>query len=214
MAKSTKQKYYVVWKGNNPGIYTSWTDCQLQIKGYEGALYKSFTSKEEAEEAYNSSAHHYFQSKKKADSTPKANARTLFAGEIIENSLCVDAACSGNPGPMEYRGVYTGNDQQLFHLGPIYGTNNIGEFLAIVHGLALIKQNKWEMSIYTDSKTAMSWIKQRKCKTKLERNQKTATVHDLIERAEKWLNSNSYTTKIYKWDTDRWGEIPADFGRK
>lgn len=214
MAKSTKQKYYVVWKGVNPGVYTSWTDCQLQTKGYEGALYKSFSTEEEAIEAYNSSAHHYFQSKKKDTTTSSTNRRALFASEIIENSLCVDAACSGNPGPMEYRGVYTGNDQQLFHFGPIHGTNNIGEFLALVHGLALMKQKNWDMPIYSDSRTAISWVRQKKCKTKIERNEKTATVHDLIERAEKWLNSNTYTTKILKWETEKWGEIPADFGRK
>ena len=57
MAK--KQKYYVVWKGVSPGVYHSWTDCQLQIKGYEGALYKSFDTREEAEQAFASSAFHY-----------------------------------------------------------------------------------------------------------------------------------------------------------
>lgn len=214
MAKSGKQKYYVVWKGVNPGVYTSWTDCQLQTKGYEGALYKSFSTENEAIEAYNSSAHHYFQSKKKDTTATTVDRKAFFAHEIIENSLCVDAACSGNPGPMEYRGVYTGNDQQLFHLGPIHGTNNIGEFLALVHALALMKQNNWDMPIYSDSRTAMSWVRQKKCKTKLERNEKTATVYDLVARAEKWLNSNTYTTKILKWETDKWGEIPADFGRK
>ncbi|EGJ70525.1 putative ribonuclease H1 [Bacteroides coprosuis DSM 18011] len=212
MAK--KQKYYVVWKGVNPGIYTSWTDCQLQINGYEGALYKSFPTLEKAEYAYASSPYDFFQKKTSTNSDPKDLQKQQIPAEVFENSLCVDAACSGNPGPMEYRGVYTATGQQLFHYGPIQGTNNIGEFLALVHGLAYLKQQGWDMPIYSDSRNAISWIKQKKCKTKLERNTKTATVYDLIARAEKWLKSNSYSTPIYKWETEKWGEIPADFGRK
>ena len=134
--------------------------------------------------------------------------------EVLENSLAVDAACSGNPGQMEYRGVYVASRQQIFHFGPLYGTNNIGEFLAIVHGLALLKQKNIQLPIYSDSVNAIGWVKKKQCKTKLERNEKTEELFKLIERAEKWLAQNTYTTQILKWDTKKWGEIPADFGRK
>lgn len=211
MAK--KSKFYVVWKGVNPGIYTNWTDCQLQTKGYEGALYKSFPTRSEAEKAYNSSPYSYF-STNKSTSGPATPTQGVLPAEVLENSICVDAACSGNPGPMEYRGVYTATGQQLFHYGPTEGTNNIGEFLALVHGLAYLKQNNWDMPIYSDSVNAIKWIKLKKCRTKMARNKKTEVVHNLIERAEYWLQNNSYTTTIIKWDTQKWGEIPADFGRK
>ena len=211
MAK--KRKYYVVWKGGNPGIYTNWTDCQLQTKGYEGALYKSFPTKEEAEKAYTSSPYHYFNTNKSTQPNTISESGVLHA-EVLENSLSVDAACSGNPGPMEYRGVYTATGQQLFHFGPIEGTNNIGEFLALVHGLGYLKQQNWDMPLYSDSVNAIKWIERKKCRTKLARNKKTEVVYDLIARAEKWLQTNSYTTPILKWDTKKWGEIPADFGRK
>ena len=135
-----KQKFYVVWEGVTPGIYTSWTDCQLQIKGYEAAKYKSFDTREEAEGALTTSPYAYIGKNAKAKSnTPKTASDTLPAC-VIDNSLAVDAACSGNPGPMEYRGVHVASRQQIFHFGPMKGTNNIGEFLAIVHGLALLKQ--------------------------------------------------------------------------
>ena len=131
------------------------------------------------------------------------------------NCVAVDAACSGNPGPMEYRGVYLLTGQQIFHFGPVYGTNNIGEFLAIVHALALMKQKGISMTIYSDSRNALSWVKQKKCKTKLERTPKTEELFQLIERAENWLKNNSYNhIPILKWETDQWGEVPADFGRK
>ena len=59
-----RKKYYVVWNGVSPGIYTSWTDCQLQINGYEGAIYKSFDTVEEAEKAYHSSPYLYIKKRK------------------------------------------------------------------------------------------------------------------------------------------------------
>ncbi len=207
-----KQKFYVVWEGVTPGVYTSWTDCQLQIKGYEGAKYKSFDTREEAERALATSSYAYIgkNAKKKSE---KVSSETLPAC-VIDNSLAVDAACSGNPGPMEYRGVHIASRQEVFHFGPTKGTNNIGEFLAIVHGLALLKQKGFDMPIYSDSVNAISWVRQKKCKTKLSRTAETEELFKLIERAEKWLRENTYTTRILKWETKEWGEIPADFGRK
>ena len=207
-----KQKFYVVWEGVTPGVYTSWTDCQLQIKGYEGAKYKSFDTREEAERALATPPYAYIgkNAKKKSE---KVSSETLPAC-VIDNSLAVDAACSGNPGPMEYRGVHIASRQEVFHFGPTKGTNNIGEFLAIVHGLALLKQKGFDMPIYSDSVNAISWVRQKKCKTKLPRTAETEELFKLIERAEKWLRENTYTTRILKWETKEWGEIPADFGRK
>ena len=208
-----KQKFYVVWEGVTPGIYSSWTDCQLQIKGYEGAKYKSFDSREEAERALASSPYAYIGKNATNKKENKPTLHTLHAA-VIENSLAVDAACSGNPGPMEYRGVHVASQQEIFHFGPMKGTNNIGEFLALVHGLALLKQKGFDMPVYSDSVNAISWVKQKRCKTKLPRTAETEQLFLLIERAEKWLKENTYSTPILKWETKEWGEIPADFGRK
>ena len=211
-----KNKYYVVWNGICPGIYTSWTDCQRQINGYEGAIYKSFNTQEEAEKAYNSS-HYIYIGKKKEETnleTKQSNDTSQYPQVVQKEAIAVDAACSGNPGPMEYRGVYLRTGQQIFHFGPIHGTNNIGEFLAIVHALALLKKQGLSMPIYSDSRNAIGWIKQKKCKTKLERNARTEEVFQMIDRAESWLKNNSYNTQVLKWNTSEWGEVPADFGRK
>lgn len=200
-----KKKFYVVWDGVSPGIYNSWTDCLLQTKGYENAKYKSFDTQEEAEKAFASTPYAYLGKKK---------AVQADSADIVRESLAVDAACSGNPGPMEYRGVYVRTGEEIFHFGPMLGTNNIGEFLAIVHGLALLKQKALKMPLYSDSKTAISWVKHKKCKTLLTRNENTAELFGLIDRAEKWLRENRYPTALLKWETKEWGEIPADFGRK
>lgn len=205
-----KKRFYVVWNGLAPGIYSSWDDCRAQIEGVKQALYKSFNTLEEAERAYSSSPREYIgNGEKKAK---PANGE--YPSEVIRNALAVDAACSGNPGMMEYRGVYIGTGEEIFHFGPIFGTNNIGEFLAIVHGLALLKQKGLEIPIYSDSRNALLWIKGKQCKTKLPRNSSSEELFKYIERAEKWLKENSYSTALYKWETSKWGEIPADFGRK
>ena len=212
MAKSTK--FYVVWQGKKLGIYTSWPECQEQINGVKTALYKSFESKAEAEMAFAGKAEDYIQ--KKSAVKPVTTKSKKNNNAIIWDSISVDAACSGNPGLMEYQGVDTKTKERIFHQGPfLIGTNNIGEFLAIVHALALYKQKGLHnRPIYSDSVTAMGWVKKKKANTKLEQNAKTANLYDLILRAENWLKQNSFTNPILKWETEVCGEIPADFGRK
>ncbi|MDR1678753.1 MAG: ribonuclease H family protein [Prevotellaceae bacterium] len=209
-----KQKFYTVWKGRETGVFPSWEECKLQVSGFDGAQYKSFDSEEEAKRA---SRQNYWSvvgergDKKNAVSSGENGS---FTPKNIE-SLAVDAACSGNPGVMEYRGVYSRTGEQIFYQGPFrQGTNNIGEFLALVHGLALLKQQGSSIPIYSDSVSAISWVKAKKCKTKLEENDENHDLFELIDRAETWLRENDYTTQILKWNTKAWGEIPADFGRK
>mgnify|MGYP002621839281 CR=1 FL=1 len=134
--------------------------------------------------------------------------------EVEADAIAVDAACSGNPGPMEYRGVDLRTGQQVFHFGPISGTNNIGEFLAIVHALALLSQSGSDMTIYSDSVSGMAWVRNKKAKTTLPMTPENARLYSIIQRAENWLKTHTYRNRIVKWNTDLWGEIPADFGRK
>lgn len=215
-----KQKYYVVWQGNQPGIYESWEECQKQVIGIAQAQYKSFEDKHEAELAFQRPYSEVKGKKTVRESMVGVdeNGMTIVregsvSGPVLD-SLAVDAACSGNPGVMEYQGVYVANRQQIFHFKAALGTNNIGEFLAIVHGLAYLKQHGLKQIIYSDSVNAINWVKRKECRTKLPLTPATAELWNYIRRAEAWLQSNTYTTEIRKWDTDNWGEIPADFGRK
>lgn len=203
-----KQKFYVVWKGRKPGIYTSWADCEAQVKGFEGAQYKGFESRESAKIAFKG-RYEDFKSK------PHAVRQWLFTpNPPMLPSLSVDAACSGSPGPLEYRGVNTETGEQVFRAGPFPGgTNNIGEFLAIVRGMEWLARHKLDWVIYSDSDTAVAWIRARKCNTKLARTASNAMLFQLIARAEESLK-NFKSFRIMKWDTKAWGENPADFGRK
>ncbi len=207
------QKFYVVWSGKKTGIFYSWDECKKQVSGYKGARYKSFPTEAEAKLAFQSGPSNASYMKK---NDKQEDHRSLHeAVTYIEESLSVDAACSGNPGDLEYQGVYTKTGEQIFHFGPIAnGTNNIGEFLAIVHALALLKKKNSDIPIYSDSLTAISWVRKKQVNTNIPRNKSTEKLWDIIDRSIKWLESNSYRNKIIKWETKILGEIKADFGRK
>ena len=222
MAKQ-KAKFYVVWQGREAGIYDSWAACEAQVKGV-AAKYKGFATLAEAQQALAANPEDYISRNATAKRSIVSSASDLQAlcADLQRSdlspkfpSLAVDAACSGNPGLMEFRGVIADTGTQVFHRGPyVGGTNNIGEFLAIVLGLAYLKKEKLDWSLYSDSKTAIAWVRQKQCKTKIEGNIHNQDLLLAVRAAEKWLHENTWTTPIYKWDTEHWGEIPADFGRK
>jgi len=203
-----QEKFYVVWSGKTPGVYSQWTECKVQIEGFENAKYKSFESFEDAQKAF-VVGWKYFYKKNEAAKPSKGEHRP--DGDFI----AVDAACSGNPGKMEYRGVFRESTREIFHQGPFEeGTNNIGEFLAIVHALALQTNKNSRLPIYSDSMSALIWIKKKKCGTKLLQTTTNEPIFDLIDRAETWLQTHNWNIPVLKWNTSLWGEIPADFGRK
>lgn len=208
-----KKKFYVVWKGKETGVFNSWDQCKKQIEGYKGAEYKSFEDLNEAETAFLKSFEVYKGKNVKTLDLSKEEIERI--GKPNLNSLSVDAACSGNPGIMEYQGVSSETKKVIFKNGPFQeSSNNIGEFLALVHALALLKQKGDKRPIYSDSRTAISWVKKKRCNSKIERNNKNEDSFLLVDRAVKWLHHNSIDNPILKWETKVWGEIPADFGRK
>ena len=212
-----KQKFYVVWRGRKPGVYDSWDDCKQQVEGFGEAAYKAYATLEDAEEAFWRGKEEAQPAQAVAGQDDKKGGTPLPAAAprpYDEDAIAVDAACSGNPGPMEYRGVDLRSGRELFHLGPMHGTNNIGEFLAIVHALALLKKQGVKRTVYSDSRNALIWVRQKQCKTRLERNAQTEGLFQLIDRAVIWLRNNKIEVPLLKWQTKEWGEVPADFGRK
>ena len=206
---NSKTKYYVVWKGRKTGIFTTWEACAAQVQGFTGAQYKSFASRLAAEQA--------FQGKYAAHvGKPVSSGEWLFSpNPPVAASYCVDAACSGSPGRLEYRGVVTSTGKEFFRQGPYeHGTNNVGEFLALVHALEWLKRKKISSPVYSDSETAISWVKKKACNTELIPDEHNAILFELIDQAEAWLEENTVNNRILKWDTQAWGEIPADFNRK
>jgi len=210
-------KFYVVWVGHQPGIYGTWAECQAQTKGYPQARFKSYETRSEAEQALTKGWQKSlnFSGKSSGASAKAKSGGSQTPPEVDYDSISVDVGCSGNPGIVEYKGVDTRTGEVLFYQGPIAkGTNNLGEFLAIVHALAYLKKLGSSKTIYTDSVTALSWIRKREVATNLVRDRSTEEIWLLVDRALKWLNTNTYANRIVKWDTRKWGEIKADFGRK
>lgn len=218
-----KQKYYVVWEGKVPGIYNSWAECQAQTNGYPQARFKAYESEAEAKAAMARGWKASFAAANSkvggAAATSTSRGKSASTGgtapQAEMDSLSVDVGSRGNPGIVEYKGVYTRTGEVVFQHPPIAkGTNNLGEFLAIVHALAYLKKQGSSMTIYSDSVTAMSWVRKKEVSTNLPRDASTEEIWTLVDRALAWLHSHSYSNKILKWDTKAWGEIKADYGRK
>lgn len=205
----------MVWEGLIPGIYEDWASCKAQIEGFKGAQYKSFESREEAEKVFREGYKRYYAQRRKGEALQQIAIFPKSADQPILNSLSVDAACNMVTRVMEYRGVDTRTKREIFRMGPFQGgTNNIGEFLALVHGLALLHQQGSKMLIYSDSVTAISWVRKKKHKSIVLPTEENRVLFDLLDRAEKWLHTHTFDNPIVKWNTAQWGEIPADFGRK
>jgi ribonuclease HI len=208
-----KQKFYVVWKGRATGIFESWDECNKQINGFPGAEYKSFKTRQLAEQALQSNSREFIG--KDIFETELTEEQLKLIGDPIEESIAVDAAWNTMTGVVEYRGVYTKTGKEIFCQGPFEdGTINIGEFLALVHALAHCKKNNWNVPIYSDSRNAIGWVKDKEARTNHQPSEKNKPLFDMINRALKWLNENEYPNQILKWETRAWGENPADFGRK
>ncbi|MCC3373308.1 ribonuclease H [Cohnella sp. REN36] len=219
-------KYYVVWEGKQPGIYRSWPECQAQVSQHVDAKYKSFPTESEAERAYREGWKKHWGQGKKTGATPAGgrDGKSAAAGkspaaasaaEIDYDSISVDVGTRGNPGPVEYRGVDTRTGEVIFSCGPVSkGTNNLGEFLAIVHALAYLCKQGSAKTVYSDSRTALKWVKQKEVVTTLPRDESTREIWLLVDRALNWLHAHPYPNKVLKWETERWGEVKADYGRK
>ncbi len=212
-----QRKFYVVWEGLQPGIYDSWEECKSQIDGYKGAQYRAYDSCEAATAAFRKKMdveemQFYTFLTKKREIAPNYSAYP----EIKLNAIAVDAACDKNPGGnVEYQGVVVGTGERLFHVGPFPGgTNNIGEYIGIVHALAYLAQRGDSTTpVYTDSRTALSWVRRRHNRSTVQLPP-DSKLKELLDRADLWLATHTWLNPIYKWETSQWGEIPADFGRK
>ena len=193
--------FYVVWQGKETGVFNSWNKIKPLVIGYKGALYKKYPTLDQALQAFEN---------------PPSYQVSNSSDEFIDNSWCVDASVTkGNPGIVEFRGCHTTSKEMLFE-SPLYydTTGNIGEFFAIVHALRILKDRGDNRVLYSDSRTAINWIKKGVVNTTLALTEKNENVFLEIQEAVDWLEANHYQTEIKKWNTREWGEIPADYGRK
>ncbi len=221
-----RRKFYVVWVGHNPGIYDNWPDAQEQVTNFPGAKYKAYDDIDEATAAYRGDPREQLGLmrallQRKPDYDPKARQARDYSTlpGVRMDAIAVDGACAGNPGPMEYRAVRLADGAEIFRIGdktPLTGTNNIAEYLAMIHLAALLaKAGDFSTPIYTDSRNTLAWLRRGRSKTSLAATPQTEKTLALLARADAWLAANGpIRNPIIKWPTESWGEIPADFGRK
>lgn len=211
------RKFYVVFQGYQPGVYDNWEDAKAQVDGFHGAEYKSYDNCTAATNAFrkrmdvDEMKFYTFLTEQRAD-RPDYSAFP----EIQLNAIAVDAACNRNPGgDVEYQGVIVGTGERIFHVGPYPGgTNNIGEYIGLVHALALLAQRGDRVTpVYSDSKTALAWLRNRHSRTAVQLPA-DSKLRNLLDRADAWVSTHTLYNPVYKWNTEEWGEIPADFGRK
>lgn len=216
MPKEKRAKFYVVFKGRKPGVYKTWDECQRNTAGYPGASFSSFTSETEAYQAF--AVGDLAEWKKKARGLQ--DERWSHAPPMRNGTfLVVDAACSGYPGPVEFRGVLMPGRAEAFKFGPYQaGSNNIGEYLAIITGFRWLHERSMNIPVYSDSKVAIGWVLgEGICKTNMTKDQMGSVLQREVESAERWLRgpwAPTYKKLLHRWDTEEWGEIPADFNRK
>jgi ribonuclease HI len=237
--------HYVVWKGRKPGVYDSWSECYEQVNGYSGPVYKGFHSRGEAKEALkrdpliyvrglpgkNTSQKSHDQLKKEARRRNRYERRAekrqqrKEAQAVVQRQerlelpcIVVDGSYLGNLDRMEYQAIGLPQNAIIFSDGPYRGGGaSIAEFLGLVKGLQYLENRQMDMLIYSDSKTALSWV--RRCKVNsviLKRDDCPDQVKEMVQDALGWLRSNTDFTKgrFRKWHTTFWGENPADYGRK
>lgn len=216
---ASRRKFYVVWVGREPGIYDNWEDAKDQVDGFPGAKYKAFNTCEEATLAFRREGDAadvllFFSELARKKSTPIVNYAAF--PEIRLNAIAVDAACDHNPGgKVEYRGVKVDTGEEIFHVGPLVGgSNNIGEYIALVHVLALLQAKGDNATpVYSDSRTALAWLRHRHSKTTVNLDS-SLPLASILARADRWVATHTWQNPVLKWETEKWGEIPADFGRK
>jgi len=204
--KTAAKRYYVVWRGRKQGIFEDWESCKEAVEGFPGAQFMGFESREAAEQALQ---------RPYAEVVGERSRPHPVAAGVPQEGYCVDAAYDTARKRLEYRCVRLYDRKEIFREGPFPdGSNNIGEFLAIVETLMLLQKTGDMAPVYSDSEVALLWVKRRRCGTHLPRTADNAPIFERIARAETWLRENQIRNPLLKWETGRWGENPADFGRK
>lgn len=202
-----RKQFYAVWQGRERGVFDSWEACKAQVEGFPGAQYMGFDTREAAERALQRP---YLEVLAERQPPPRRSDSSAPS-----QGYCVDAAYDTARQRLEYRCVHLPSRREVFHVGPLPdGSNNIGEFLAIVETLMMLVERNDPAPVYSDSEVALLWVALKRCRTRLPERPERAALFERIRRAEQWLQTHTFRNPLLKWETAQWGENPADFGRK
>lgn len=147
-----KKKFYAVAKGRNPGVYTSWPEAEIQVKGYPGAKFKGFASLTDAKEWVENPPD--WQPKKRTITKKNRVARNEI---LVPSADCIEIYTDGgainNPGPGGYGVVILVDDtSKELSGGYRYTTNNRMELMACIKGIEALPTRKRKVALFSDSK--------------------------------------------------------------
>jgi len=199
------QSYYVVWQGHAPGIYQKWPDCRKQIENYPEPRYKKFESLDEANHAYRKGIEHY----RKRKSGPQKMSRR--APKFRRDSLLVHTKVQGES--MQINATYLKNNQKIFFVDFQRGNPEIGQFLATVKALKLLRKRSPTMPVYVPSLKVLNAINH---KFLYDPYLGQRHIHDpwheklreCMFAAINWLKRNDYQNPVLHWNSTYWGEPP------
>ena len=186
---------YAVWQGRRTGIFTKWEEARAQIDGYPSPGFAAFLSRAEAEREL------------------EERRRLLApAGPPPEAGIAVDAACAGAVGPLEYRGIDLRTGETVFAEGPVdAGTNNLGEFLAIVRALEMLDRQEVSGPIWSESDVAIAWVGEGRHRSSVKPTDRNRELRRRLCRAELFLVDAPAPADVRRWRSDAWGAIPVEF---
>jgi len=162
------KKFYVVWQGRKPGIYTDWPTCLQQVDKFTGARYKSFPSLADAQSAFEGGSSSAGTSSKSKNKSNASSVKTYTAKEVLAfdayTKIFTDGGCEPNPGEAgSGLALYCENEltQLWYGLYNPMGTNNTAELNALHQALLIAKREinaKRTVAIFCDSKYSIQCV--------------------------------------------------------
>ena len=156
------KKFYAVWAGHKPGIYTTWAEAEKQVKGYPKAGFKSFPTLALAKEAFANGTKTAKEPTQQHESLGSSNSTNGTSTSDVD--IFCDGACNPNPGKSG-TGIAIYKKQQLdqlwYGLHNPSGTNNTAELLGLYHSLMFAKtvvETGQSVAVHCDSKYSIDCI--------------------------------------------------------
>lgn len=126
------------------------------------------------------------------------------------SGIATDGAHSTRERLTRFRAVDLSSGKELFRESTGNWTNNVGEFLGIVAAVKyIIEHPDMPRVIYSDSKTAITWYRDRR--TASSRHCPALLKAEIFLKV---MEEKTRDIRVEYWDNRLWGENPADFGNK
>lgn len=113
---------------------------------------------------------------------------------------------------MAYKGFNESTNKWIFKVKyKGYCTQNVADFMAIVHALHYCKINNIDLPIYNDNLVAIKWVKDKKVNSLLIKTKENHELFQSFENALVILKQNDFLNPILFWKKKELGNIKNPF---